>query len=77
MPDCPDVAVYVERLARRLAGQRLVRIRPLTPFVVRTAVPPIGAADGKRVEGVERIGKRIVRPSRRAFVVMHLMIAAG
>jgi formamidopyrimidine-DNA glycosylase len=76
MPELPDVAVYVERLARRLAGQRLVRIRPLTPFVVRTAVPPVGAADGKRVEGVERLGKRIVLAlADELFVVMHLMIA--
>ena len=33
MPELPDVAVYAERLAARVAGQRLLRIKVLNPFL--------------------------------------------
>jgi formamidopyrimidine-DNA glycosylase len=46
------------------------------PFVLRTAVPPIGDAEGKRVRGVRRLGKRIVLAlDTDLFLVFHLMIA--
>ena len=60
MPELPDVAVYTESLAARLAGARLNRVRVLNPFLLRTAVPPIDSAQGKRVLGIERLGKRVV-----------------
>src|SRR5437868_6397611 len=60
MPELPDVAVYVECLERRLAGQTLRRVRIASPFVVRSFDPPIRAAEGRRVVGVRRLGKRIV-----------------
>jgi len=76
MPELPDVSVYVEHLARRTAGRRLERVRLANPFVLRTAVPPISAAEGKTVAGVRRIGKRIVISLEGDLhLVLHLMIA--
>jgi len=76
MPELPDVVVYCEALAPRIDGQVLERVRLVSPFVLRTAVPPIGDAEGKRVVGVERLGKRIVIALESdLFLVIHLMIA--
>jgi formamidopyrimidine-DNA glycosylase len=80
MPELPDVTVYVESLAARLAGAPLQRIRILNPFVLRTAVPPFEQAQGRVVDGVERMGKRIVVALRGEenepwYLVIHLMIA--
>ena len=76
MPELPDLTVYVESLARRIANRRLVRITLLNPFLLRTALPPLGAAEGRRVESVERLGKRIVIGLEGGlFLVLHLMIA--
>ena len=60
MPELPDVAVYVEALEQRIVGRRLEAIRLTSPFVLRTALPPVAEAQGKRVLGVRRLGKRIV-----------------
>jgi formamidopyrimidine-DNA glycosylase len=76
MPELPDVTVYVESLAAKLRGATLQRVRVLNPFVLRTAVPPIGSAEGRRVESIERLGKRIVIGLEGGlFLVIHLMIA--
>ena len=76
MPELPDVVVYCEALAARIRGQVLERVRLLSPFVLRTAVPPIGDVEGKRVVGIERLGKRIVIAFEHdLFLVVHLMIA--
>jgi formamidopyrimidine-DNA glycosylase len=48
----------------------------LNPFVLRTASPPITDANGRRVTGLRRLGKRIVLAlDGGLFVVIHLMIA--
>src|SRR2546427_6245398 len=76
MPELPDVVVYVESLDRRIAGQRLDRVRLISPFVLRTVVPPLAAAEGRRVAAVHRLGKRIVISlEAELFLVLHLMIA--
>ncbi|MGB8437460.1 MAG: DNA-formamidopyrimidine glycosylase family protein [Burkholderiales bacterium] len=76
MPELPDITIYVEALERRVVGQSLVRVRLVSPFVLRTAVPPIGAAEGRRVTGVRRLGKRVVLAlDGGLFLVMHLMVA--
>jgi formamidopyrimidine-DNA glycosylase len=76
MPELPDVVVYVECLEKRVTGERLQRVRLVSPFVLRTALPPIAAAEGKRVERVHRLGKRIVLALEAdLFLVLHLMIA--
>src|SRR5436189_731194 len=76
MPELPDVTVYIETLESRLLGQRLLKIRLLNPFILRTAVPPISSAEGKRVTDMRRIGKRIVFVLEGPlYLVLHLMIA--
>ena len=76
MPELPDVTVYVEALERRAVGQRLEKIRVLTPFVLRSFDPPLQAVAGREVLGLRRIGKRIVfEMGDDLFIVIHLMIA--
>jgi formamidopyrimidine-DNA glycosylase len=76
MPELPDVTVYVESLQARLQGRVLQRVRLLDPFVLRTALPPIASAEGRRIAGVERLGKRVVLAlDGGLFLVVHLMIA--
>jgi formamidopyrimidine-DNA glycosylase len=76
MPELPDITLYIERLAERVRGGVLQRVRLASPFVLRTALPPIASIEGARVVGVERLGKRIVVALEGGrFVVIHLMIA--
>jgi formamidopyrimidine-DNA glycosylase len=76
MPELPDVVVYVESLEARVSGRVLEHVRLLTPFVLRTAVPPLSDAEGRRVTDVRRLGKRIVFALEGdLFLVIHLMIA--
>ena len=76
MPELPDLTVYIETLAARIAGKRLVRVRLLNPFLLRTAVPPIGSVDNKTVTRLHRVGKRIViELEGPLYLVLHLMIA--
>jgi formamidopyrimidine-DNA glycosylase len=76
VPELPDIVVYVESLERRIVGRTLEQARLNSPFVLRTAVPPLTDVVGKRVLGVRRIGKRIaLAVEGELFVVLHLMIA--
>ena len=76
MPELPDLTAYIEALEQRIRGARLEKIRLLNPFLLRTAVPPIAAAEGRQVQGLSRIGKRIVIGlEQELFLVLHLMIA--
>jgi len=82
MPELPDVDVYVEHLARRTVGHALERVRFASPFLLRTAVPPIATVFGQEVRGVSRLGKRIVfsfapetKNDEPLHLVVHLMIA--
>jgi formamidopyrimidine-DNA glycosylase len=76
VPELPDVTVYVEGLERLLRGHTLKNVRLLNPFVLRTAVPPVSEAHGRKVTGTRRIGKRVVVALEgELFVVIHLMIA--
>ena len=59
MPELPDITVYIEALEKRVAGQRLERVRVHSPFLVRTFDPPLDAAGGKIVREIRRVGKRI------------------
>jgi formamidopyrimidine-DNA glycosylase len=85
VPELPDVTVYIEALRERTLGQPLLKARLSSPFVLRTFEPPLRAAEGRRVAGIERLGKRIVlrlasaessaAPGGDLFLVMHLMVA--
>ncbi|HYV49913.1 MAG TPA: DNA-formamidopyrimidine glycosylase family protein [Myxococcaceae bacterium] len=76
MPELPDVVVYIEHLERRTRGQALEGVRLGSPFVLRSADPPLSAAFGKRVMGLRRVGKRIVfELEGELFLVIHLMVS--
>ncbi|MFH0916052.1 MAG: DNA-formamidopyrimidine glycosylase family protein [bacterium] len=60
MPETPDIEAYIEALRPRVIGQEFHGVRLASPFLLRTVDPPLGAVAGGRVEGVERLGKRVV-----------------
>jgi formamidopyrimidine-DNA glycosylase len=76
VPELPDISLYLEGLESRILGRELRAVRLASPFLLRTAVPPIGAAEGRRVVGLRRLGKRIVLALEgELFLVLHLMVA--
>ncbi len=76
MPELPDITVYVEALEQRILGQRLERVRVASPFLLRTAVPPLQRVEGKHVKALRRVGKRIgIGLEDEYWLVLHLMIA--
>jgi len=76
VPELPDLTVYLESLAARIANRRLARVRLLNPFLLRTALPPIARVEGRKVLNLRRLGKRIVVGLEdELYLVLHLMIA--
>jgi formamidopyrimidine-DNA glycosylase len=76
MPEFPDVTVYIAALNERVLNQPIQKVRIGSPFVLRSFDPPINAAEGKRVLGLRRLGKRVVFELEDGlFLIIHLMIA--
>ncbi|HEU4682434.1 MAG TPA: DNA-formamidopyrimidine glycosylase family protein, partial [Gemmatimonadales bacterium] len=76
MPELPDITLYIEQLIPRILHQPLLKLTIKSPFVLRTVDPPISEAEGKRIIGIRRLGKRIVFALEgELFLVIHLMIA--
>lgn len=76
MPEYPDITVYLEALQRRVSGGTLQRVALNSPFLLRTAVPPIDDFIQCRVESLQRIGKRIaIGFEAERWMVFHLMVA--
>jgi formamidopyrimidine-DNA glycosylase len=76
MPELPDVTVYIEALERRIVGQPLEAVRIVSPSLLKTARPPIRLAEGRKVVGLRRLGKRIaIGLEGDLWLVLHLMIA--
>jgi formamidopyrimidine-DNA glycosylase len=76
VPELPDIVVYIEALEARILGQVLEKIRIVSPFLLRTADPPLASAEGHRVLELRRIGKRIaIGFEGDLWLVLHLMIA--
>jgi formamidopyrimidine-DNA glycosylase len=76
MPELPDITVYIEALEPRVIGHRLERIQLNSPFLLRTATPPISSIEGHEVVRLRRLGKRICFGFEdELWLVLHLMIA--
>jgi len=76
MPELPDITVYVEALHARLIGHKLIRTLVRSPFLLRSAHPPLSAANDKMVRGVRRLGQRIaIGLEGGIWLVVHLKIA--
>ena len=76
MPELPDIAAYITALEARIPGQPLERVRLASVFLLRTADPPLSSVEGRKVQAVRRIGKRIaIGVEGGLWLVLHLMIA--
>ena len=76
MPELPDIAAYLDALAPRILHRRLERIFVRSPFLLRTAAPPLADAEGRAVAALRRVGKRIaIGLEGDLWLVLHLMIA--
>ena len=76
MPELPDIAAYITALESRIVGQQLEKVRLGSPFLLRTVDPPLASAEGRVVERLARVGKRIaIGVEGDRWLVLHLMIA--
>ena len=76
MPELPDIAAYINALERRTVGQRIEHVRLASPFLLRTAQPPVTSVEGRLVRELRRIGKLIaIGVEGDLWLVLHLMIA--
>ena len=76
MPELPDITLYLEALEQRIQGTTLKRVSIASPFLLRTAVPPLASVEGRKVVGLRRLGKRIcIGLEGDLWLVLHLMIA--
>ena len=76
MPELPDITVYLEALGQRIQGTTLERVTIASPFLLRTAVPPLSSVEARKVVELRRLGKRIcIGVEGDLWLVLHLMIA--
>jgi formamidopyrimidine-DNA glycosylase len=76
MPELPDITVYIERLRPRIQGQVLEKADIASPFLLRTVDPPLRDIEGRTINDLLRLGKRIVWCfADECYLVLHLMIA--
>lgn len=76
MPELPEIHAYLLALEARLAGATLNACRIRSVALLKSYDPPLGAAVGRPVAGVRRLGKRIVVAlDPDLYLVLHLMIA--
>ena len=76
LPELPDIVVYIAALEQRVLAQRLARVRIASPFLLRTAEPPLDGVRGKQVREIRRCGKRIALGLEDdLWLLLHLMIA--
>lgn len=72
----PDIAAYLTALEPRVLHQPMERVRLGSVFLLRTADPPLTAAEGRTVVDLRRVGKRIaLGVEGGVWLVLHLMIA--
>lgn len=76
MPELPDITTYLDALQSRIVGQPLLHVRLASPFLLRTVQPPVNEVEGRVVQQLRRIGKRIaIGVDNNLWLVIHLMIA--
>jgi formamidopyrimidine-DNA glycosylase len=49
MPELPDIEAYLHALRERVQGERLLEVRLVSPFLLRTVKPPLASLAGQRV----------------------------
>jgi formamidopyrimidine-DNA glycosylase len=75
MPELPEIELYLHALEPRIQGEALLGARVRSPSLLRTFEPPLSSMVGRRVLGLERLGKRVVWVLEDdLFAVFHLMV---
>lgn len=76
MPELPDITAYLIALESRIVGQPLQKVRLASPFLLRTVEPQLSSFEGRLVQKLRRVGKRIaIGFEGDLWLVLHLMIA--
>ena len=76
MPELPDILLYLHALGSRVVGKRIEKVRLVSPFLLRSVGTPLSDVEGRKIVGLQRLGKRIVfEIEGDLFLVLHLMIA--
>lgn len=76
MPELPEVEITARRLGDALAGATIESTLAPGINALKTFDPPLHALDGRRIEGLRRIGKHlVVDVSGELKVLVHLMSA--
>lgn len=76
LPELPDIVVYIDALKSRILGEVLERVLVASPYLLRTATPPIDQTQSHTVKTIRRIGKRIALGfDNELWLVFHLMVA--
>jgi formamidopyrimidine-DNA glycosylase len=76
VPELPDLIIYTDALRPRVVGTALKRSRLGSPFLLRTVDPPLESLNGRLVESVGLLGKRVVLSlGGDVHLVLHLMVA--
>ncbi len=76
MPELPEVEAYLVALRARVQGRVLRGLRLASPFFLRSIDPSPTEFVPTGIEGLSRLGKRIVfECEQECFAVVHLMVA--
>lgn len=76
MPELPDIEAYLAAMRPKIVGNELSGVRVSSISLLKTFDPPLEAASGRKVEGLHRLGKRIVFGlGDELFLILHLMVA--
>lgn len=76
MPELPEIELYLHALRSRILEEVLEGVRIRSPSLLRSHDPPVSSLTGRRVSGLQRIGKRIVwEMEGDLFAVFHLMVS--
>lgn len=68
--------IYIERLNDLIVGEALQKARITSPFLLRTAHPPLSEIEGQKILEITRMGKRIVFHFEEEYaIILHLMLA--
>jgi formamidopyrimidine-DNA glycosylase len=76
VPELPDILLYLHALRPRIVGRRVLEVRLVSPFLLRSVDPPLTAVRHRTILDIHRLGKRIVfEVEGELFLIVHLMIA--
>lgn len=76
MPELPDLEAYRSAIEARAVGRPLTRFETRGGFLLRTVAPDRAAFEGRTLERVARVGKRLVFAfSGEHLLALHLMRA--